>query len=67
MAAEGILGFLQALKCHRPRSWQPVAPTNLAHVNAALRAGRGALLWVTPSTGICEQGAATNLVPALVG
>jgi hypothetical protein len=47
MAIEGILGFLQMLKCHRPGRWQPrVAPANFEHVDAALRAGRGALLWV---------------------
>ena len=47
MAAEGILGFLQVLKCYRPGRWQPrVALANFEHVDAALRAGRGALLWV---------------------
>ncbi len=47
MAAEGILGFLQVLKCHRPDRWQPrVAPANFERVDGALRAGRGALLWV---------------------
>jgi hypothetical protein len=47
MVAEGILGFLQVLKCYRPGRWQPrVAPANFEHVDAALRAGRGVLLWV---------------------
>ena len=47
MAAEGIIGFLQVLKCRRPGHWHPrVALVNSEHVDAALRAGRGALLWV---------------------
>jgi lauroyl/myristoyl acyltransferase len=47
MAAEGIVGFLQVLKCHRPGAWAPA--TRLAgarHVALALQAGRGAVLWV---------------------
>lgn len=47
MAAEGILTFLQVLKCHRPGSWVPrVRLSHSGRVAAALENGRGVILWV---------------------
>jgi lauroyl/myristoyl acyltransferase len=47
MGAEGIFTFLQVLKCYRPDGWEPtVRIAGFDHVDAALSAGRGAVLWV---------------------
>ena len=53
MGAEGILTFFQVLKCYRPNGWNldgwvpPVRIAGFEHVQAALAAGRGAVLWVS--------------------
>src|SRR5262245_23946049 len=47
LAANHHLARLQILRSHRPDPWRP--PTRLvgqSHVEAALREGRGAILWV---------------------
>lgn len=48
MGAEGILTFFQVLKCYRPDGWEPaVRIAGFEHVQAALAAGRGVVLWVS--------------------
>jgi len=48
MGAEGIFTFFQILKCYRFDGWEPVVRiAGFEHVAEALRAGRGAVLWVS--------------------
>ncbi len=43
------LAKLQPLRCHHPRDWSPpVRLEGRCHIDAALAAGRGAILWVAP-------------------
>ena len=47
--ANHYLAWLQLLRCHRPGSWSPrVALVGREHLDAALAAGRGGILWVAP-------------------
>jgi lauroyl/myristoyl acyltransferase len=42
--------LLQLLRCHRPGGWRPrVELSGGEHVRRALAAGKGAVLWITPS------------------
>ena len=48
MGAEGIFTFFQVLKCYRPGGWEPaVRVAGFEHVQAALAAGSGAVLWAS--------------------
>lgn len=47
--ANHYLSWLQLLRCHRPGSWSPcVALEGREHLDAAIAAGRGGILWVAP-------------------
>lgn len=59
------LDQLAYLRCHLPGGWYPeLAVEGLAHLRAALAAGRGAILWMTPTLfapligkrSLCEAG-----------
>jgi lauroyl/myristoyl acyltransferase len=51
IVADHNLAHLQLLRCHRPGGWRPrIELAGREHVTRALEAGRGAILWVSPSS-----------------